>query len=95
MATQTKQASPFTPDFDAAFEQARETGDKLVGASRKVSGAYLDGVEKYAGHVADFQRKIGEQVKVEPFAGVLAAQAKLTEELATAGITAARELIDS
>jgi hypothetical protein len=93
MATQTKQTSAFTPDFDAAFEQLRENGDKFVGVSRKASSAYLDGVEKYAGHVADFQRKIGEQVKVEPFAGVFAAQAKLTEDLTSAGIAAARDLI--
>lgn len=93
MATQTKQASAFTPDFDAAFDQLRETGDKFVGAGRKVTGAYLDGVEKYAGHVADLQRKLGEQVKVEPFAGVFAAQAKLTQDLTAAGISAARDLI--
>ncbi len=93
MATQTKQAQAFTPDFETAFEQVREAGDKFAGASRKITGAYLDGVEKYTGGVVDFQRKLGEQVKVEPFAGVFAAQAKLTEDLASAGIAAARDLI--
>ena len=81
------------PDFENAAEQAREAGDKLIEAGRKVTNAYLDGVEKYVHGVAQFQRKLGEQSKLEPFSGVLTAQAKLAEDLTSASVTAARELI--
>ena len=43
--------------------------------------------------VAQFQRKLGEQSKLEPFTGVLTAQAKLAEDLTSASVSAARELI--
>jgi hypothetical protein len=93
MATQSKQDNTIYPDFETATEQAREAGDKLVEASRKVTNAYLDSVEKYVHGVAQFQRKLGEQSKLEPFSGVLSAQAKLAEDLTSATVTAARELI--
>ena len=81
------------PDFETAAEQTREAGDKLIEAGRKVTNAYLDGVEKYVYGVAQFQRKLSEQSALEPFSGVLSAQAKLTEDLASASVSAARELI--
>jgi hypothetical protein len=90
--TQTKQDAIY-PDFETAAEQAREASDKLVEAGRKVTNAYLDGLEKYVHGVAQFQRKLGEQSKLEPFSGVLSAQAKLAEDLTSASVTAARELI--
>jgi hypothetical protein len=93
MAAQTKQDSTLYPDFESAAEQVRETGDKFLEANRKITNAYLDGVEKYVHSVAQFQRKLGEQSKVEPFTGVLTAQAKLAEDLTSASVTAARELI--
>ena len=93
MAAQTKQNSSLYPDFESAAEQARETGDKFLDANRKITNAYLDGVEKYVHGVAQFQRKLGEQSKLEPVAGVLTAQAKLAEDLTSAGVTAARDLI--
>ena len=94
MATKTTdQTFPFYADLETVVEQTREAGDKLVASSRKLTTAYLDGVEKYVDGVAQFQRKLGEQIKVEPFAGVLNAQAKLAEDLTSAGVAAARELI--
>ena len=90
--TQSKQDTVY-PDFETAAEQAREAGDKLIEASRKVTNAYLDSVEKYVHGVAQFQRKLGEQSKLEPFTGVVSAQAKLAEDLTSASVTAARELI--
>jgi hypothetical protein len=92
-ANQTKQDRNLYPDLETAAERARETGDKFVEAGRKVTNAYLDGVEKYVHGVAQFQRKLGEQSQLEPLSGVLTAQAKLTEDLTSASVTAARELI--
>ena len=94
-ATQTKQDKILYPDFENVAEQARETGDKFFDAGRKVTNAYLDGVEKYVHGVAQFQRKLAEQSKVEPLTGALNAQAKLGEDLTSASITAARDLIAS
>jgi hypothetical protein len=93
MAAQTKQDNALYPDFESAAEQARETGDKFLEASRKITNAYLDSVEKYVHGVAQYQRKLGEQSKLEPITGVLTAQAKLAEDLTSASVTAARELI--
>jgi hypothetical protein len=94
-AAQTKPDQALYPDFEAAAEQAREAGDKFTEASRKITNAYLDSLEKYFHGVAQYQRKLGEQSKMEPFAGVLTAQAKLTEDLTSASVTAARELISA
>jgi hypothetical protein len=94
-ATQTKQDTTIHPDFETAAEQARETGEKFAEAGRKVTNAYLDGVEKYVHGVAQFQRRLGEQTKLEPFAGMLTAQAKLGEDLTSASVNAARELISA
>ncbi|HEX5192132.1 MAG TPA: hypothetical protein VFW09_04955 [Solirubrobacteraceae bacterium] len=93
MATTNSKHDTLYPDFETAAEQAREAGDKLIEAGRKVTNAYLDGVERYVHGVAQFQRKLGEQSKLEPFSGVLSAQAKLAEDLTSASVTAARELI--
>jgi hypothetical protein len=94
MATNSsEQTFPLYADFEAVVEQTREAGDKLVASGRKLTTAYLDGIEKYVGGVAQFQRKLSEQIKVEPFAGVLNAQAKLTEDLTSVGVVTARELI--
>jgi hypothetical protein len=93
MAAHTKQDNALYPDFESAAEQARETGDKFLEASRKITNAYLDSVEKYVHGVAQYQRKLGEQSKLEPITGVLTAQAKLAEDLTSASVTAARELI--
>jgi hypothetical protein len=91
--TQTKQDDTFYRDFETVTAQARETGEKFADAGRKVTNAYLDGIEKYVHGVASFQRKLGEQTKLEPLSAVLTAQAKLAEDLTSATVTATRELI--
>jgi hypothetical protein len=92
-ATSTKQQNAFYPDLEAAGERVREANDRILEASRKVTGAYLDGLERYVHGLAQFERKLGEQSHAEPVAGVLAAHAKMTEDLTSASVAAARELI--
>ncbi|MGH2915309.1 MAG: hypothetical protein ACRDMX_10000 [Solirubrobacteraceae bacterium] len=92
-ATHTKQNTNAYPDLEAAGERLRETNDRLTQAGRKLTGAYLDGFERYVHGLAQFERKLGEQSQLEPLAGVLHAHAKLAEDLTSAGVTAARELI--
>ena len=93
MAAHTKQDQSLYPDFESATEQARETSEKFLDASRKITNAYLDSIEKYVHGVAQYQRKLGEQSKIEPVTNVLTAQAKLAEDLTSASVTAARDLI--
>ena len=92
MATANTKNS-FVPDFEAATERARETNDRLTEVGRKVTNAYLDGVEKYAESFADFERKLGKQSHVEAVSSMFETHAQLTEEVVKAGVSAARELI--
>ena len=92
MATANTKSS-FVPDLEAATERARETNDRLTEVGRKVTNAYLDGVEKYTEGFAEFERKLGQQTHVEAVASMLDTHAQLTEEVVKAGVSAARELI--
>jgi len=92
MATPITKNNVF-PDLEAATERARETNDRLAEVSRKVTSAYLDGVEKYAASFADFERKLGKQTHVDAVASMFETHAQLTEEVVKASVSAARELI--
>jgi hypothetical protein len=94
MATaSTKQQNTIIPDLEAAGERVRETSDRILEAGRKVSAAYLDGLEQYVNGLVQFERKLGEQSQLEPVASVLTAHAKLTQDITSASVSAARELI--
>jgi len=92
MATANHKNS-FVPDVEAATERAREANDRLAEVGRKVTNAYLDGLEKYAENFADFERKLGKQTNVDAVAGMFDTHAQLTEEVVKASVSAARELI--
>jgi hypothetical protein len=89
----TSPANPAVPDFEATAATAREAGDRLAEAGRKVTKAYLDSVEQYVGGLAKFERTVGEQTRVEAVATLLDTHAKLTEDVVKASVSAARELI--
>jgi hypothetical protein len=93
MATSSTKQSPLYPDLEAAGERARETNDRILEAGRKVSTAYLDGLEQYFSGLAQFELKLAEQSQLEPVAGALTAHAKLTQDITSASVSAARELI--
>ena len=90
-ATSTKQQT--YPDLDAATERVREANERFIEAGRKVTGAYLDGLERYVGGLTQFERKLGAQSQVEAVTGLFNAHAKLTDDVTTATVSAARELI--
>jgi hypothetical protein len=92
--TRTKR-STVTPDVNAASEQIRETGDRFVAAGRKVTVAYLDGVERYVAGVTKAERKIGEQSQIDAFGQLLTAHATLTEDMVKAGVAATRQLVSA
>ncbi len=93
--TGNTKAGTATPDFEAATDQIREAGDRFAAVSRKVTGAYLDGVERYVTGVTKVERKIGEQSQVDVFGQLLNAHAQLTDDLTKAGVAATRELISA
>lgn len=92
MATANTKNS-FVPDLEAAGERARETNERLTEVGRKMTGAYLDGLEKYAESLAYFERKVGKQTHVDAVASLLETHAVMTEEVVKAGVSAAREMI--
>jgi hypothetical protein len=92
MATANTKNS-FVPDLEAATERAQETSERLTEVGRKMTSAYLDGVEKYAESYAGFERKLGKQTHVDAVAGIFDTHAQLTEEVVKASVSAARELI--
>jgi hypothetical protein len=89
----TASKNSFVPDLEAATERARETNDRLTEVGRKMTTAYLDGIEKYAESVADLERKLGKQSNVEALASMFDTHAEFTEGVVKAGVSAARELI--
>jgi hypothetical protein len=89
----TAPGNGFAPDLEAVTERARETNERLTEVGRKITTAYLDGVEKYFDSFADFERKLGRQSQVEAVAAMLDTHAQLTQDVAKAGVGAARELI--
>jgi hypothetical protein len=92
MATSTK-TNTALPDFEAATERTREANDRLAEVGRKVTTAYLDGVEKYVSRVAQFERQVGDQTKVDAVSSLLSTHADLAEEITKVSVSAARELI--
>jgi hypothetical protein len=92
-ASTNKQNSTLYPDLEAAGERVRQANDRFVEAGRKMTSAYLDGVERYVHGLTSFERKLGEQTNLQPVAGVLSAHAKMTEDLTSAGVEAAREIL--
>ena len=93
MATTTSKSKTFTPDFEAATERALEANERLTKAGRTVTTAYLDSVEKYVDGLAEFERKLGEQSKVELVADLFNAHAQISQDLTKAGVRVAREFI--
>ncbi len=81
------------PDLEAATDRVRETNERLAQVGRKVTGAYLDGVEKYVAGLVQVERKIGKQSQLEAVASLFDAHANLAEDVTRASVSAARQMI--
>ena len=93
MATTSAKPKSFIPDFEAATERAFEANERIAKASRTITGAYLDSLEKYVDGLAQVERKLGEQSKVEVITDMFNAHAQVSQDLAKAGVRVAREFI--
>jgi hypothetical protein len=89
----TKQQNGIYPDLDVAGERVREANERFLDAGRKVTTAYLDGLERYVGGLTQFERKLGAQSQVDAVTSLFNAHAKATDEVTSATVSAARELI--
>jgi hypothetical protein len=93
MATSTSRNHTSTPDFEAAAERVKKANDRIADAGRKVTSAYLDGVERYVIGWTEAERKLAEQPQFESVSGLLDAHASITEDVFKASVAATRELI--
>jgi hypothetical protein len=93
MTATSSKTNTAIPDRDAATERAGQVNDRLAAVGREVATAYLDGIEKYVADFAKLERKLGEQANVDAVGNLFTAHAQLTEHVAKASISAARELI--
>jgi hypothetical protein len=93
-STSTKQNNNgLYPDLEGATERVREANERFIDAGRKVTSAYLDGLERYVGGLTQFERKLAAQSQVDAVSGLFTAHAKMTEDVTSATVSAARELI--
>lgn len=93
MATTTSRNHTSTPDFEAAAERVRKANDRITDAGRKVTSAYLDGVERYVVGFAGAERRLAEQSQFESVGDLLSTHASITEDVVKASVAATRELI--
>lgn len=91
--TTTTKPKTFIPDFEAATERALEANERLAHAGRSITAAYLDGVERYVDGVAQFERKLGAQSKLDVVSDLFTAHAQMSQDLTKASLKVARELI--
>lgn len=92
-ATSTQQQNTLYPDLEAASDRVREANERFIEAGRKVTSAYLDGLERYIGGLTQFERKLGAQAQSEAVTSLFNAHAKMTDDVTSATVSAARELI--
>jgi hypothetical protein len=92
-AKQHQQQNTYYPDIEAATERVREANERFLEAGRKVTSAYLDGFERYVGGLTQFERKLGAQSQFDAVTSLFNAHAKITDEVTSATVSAARELI--
>jgi hypothetical protein len=93
MATTTSPNHTPAPDFEAAAERVKKANDRIADAGRKVTSAYLDGVERYVVGLADAERKLAQQSQFETVGDLLSTHANIAEDVVKASVAATRELI--
>jgi 2-phosphoglycerate kinase len=74
-------------------ERVRDLNERILEASKKAGGAYLDAYEKALQSIADYQEQVAKQTDVEWISTIVDAQAKFTRELMTIYVSTGRELV--
>jgi hypothetical protein len=76
-----------------AADQILKFNDQLVEIGSKVGNLYLDSYEKTVADVAEFQKKLADQSKIEGVQSVVNAQVELVSDLTKATTAATRKVL--
>lgn len=90
MATKTEQTNNVAED---TTERIRELNERIVEASKKAGGAYLDTYEKALESIADYQETVVKRSDIDWVSTIVDAQAKFTRELTKVYISTGRALV--
>lgn len=90
MATKTEQTKNVAED---TTERIRELNERIVEASKKAGGAYLDTYEKALESIADYQETVAKRSDIDWVSTIVDAQAKFTRELTKVYISTGRALV--
>jgi hypothetical protein len=82
-----------TKAVDETVERVRDLNERILEASRKAGGAYLDAYEKTLQSIADYQTQVAQQTDIEWLSTVIEAQARFTRELTKLYVSAGREML--
>jgi hypothetical protein len=79
--------------FDAAFEQAKDTGEQFIAVARKAGSVYLDSYEKAVDRAIELELKFAGLTQQEWLKGLVETQADFTREVTTSYTSTARSLL--
>ena len=88
MATATQ-----TNAVNETTERIRDLNERILTASKKAGGAYLDAYDKALQSIADYQEQVAKQTDVEWVSTIVDAQARFTRELTKVYVSTSRELL--
>lgn len=74
-------------------KRVRDLNERILEASKKAGGAYLDAYEKALQSIADYQEQVAKQTDVEWVSTIVDAQARFTRELTKVYVSTGRELL--
>ena len=86
-------ATETTRNLNQPTERVVQLNQRFVEARKGTGNLYLDGYEKFVEGVTSFQQKLAEQSQNDAVKSVVATQADVTRQMASAYTSAARALI--
>ena len=89
----TTQNTTGVQSFDAAFEQARQTGEQFLTAARKAGSVYLASYEKAVDRAIELELKFAGMTQQEWIKGLVETQADFARELTNSYTSTARSLL--
>ena len=86
-------ATETTRNLNQATERVVQLNQRFVEACKGTGNLYIDGYEKFVEGVTSLQQKLAEQSQNDAVTSVVATQADVTRQMASAYTSAARALI--
>jgi hypothetical protein len=79
--------------FDAAFDQAKDSGEQFLAAARKAGNLYVDSYETAVDRAIELQLKVAGMTQQEWLKSLIEAQVDFTREVSQTYTTTARGLL--